>query len=125
MPDAKKNKELVLGKMSSLDQRSPVSKKSIYYRALNKTEKLDFENASGVEGIDDEITILRLKIMAILENDPENIKLIMAASDILAKLVKVRYSMNHKGEGRFKEALENVFKNIVVPLGIKVINREL
>jgi hypothetical protein len=125
MPDAQKNKELVLGKMSSQDQRSVVSKRSIYYRALSRTEKLDFENASGVEGIDDEITLIRLKIVDILENDPENIKLIMAASDILAKLVKVRYSMSHKGESRFKEALENVFKNIVVPLGIKVINKEL
>ena len=52
-------------------------KHGFYSKVLDEAEQLDFELATGVEGIDDEIALLRVKIKSILENDPENIKLIM------------------------------------------------
>ena len=54
---------------------------------------MDFELASGVDGIDDEITLLRVKINSILKTDPNNLKLIMQATNMLARLVKIRYNI--------------------------------
>ncbi|MGD0794401.1 MAG: hypothetical protein ABR958_02235 [Dehalococcoidales bacterium] len=92
----------------------------IYYIVLDEAEKLDFEQAAGVEGIDDEIALLRVKIKSILEKDPENIKLIMEATNTLAGLVKTRYKISREQRKGLKEAIGNVLKEVALPLGISV-----
>lgn len=125
MPDAKKSKELKLAKRSPQARPSFTDKNCFYNRVLDAAEKLDFQAAAGIEGIDDEITLLRVKIKAIIENDPENIKLIMAATNMLAKLVKIRYSMNKKQEKSLGEAIKNIIRDIGVPLGVAVLSKKL
>jgi len=95
-------------------------KHGFYSRVLDEAERLDFELASGVEGIDDEIALLRVKIKSLLENDPENIKLIMQATNTLAGLVKTRYNISKEQRKGLKEAIGNVLKDIAIPLGIGV-----
>jgi hypothetical protein len=91
-----------------------------YAKVLDEAEKLDFERAAGVEGIDDEIALLRVKIKSILEKDPENIRLIMAATNALAGLVKTRYRITREQRKGLKEAIGNVLREVAVPLGISV-----
>jgi len=95
-------------------------KHGFYSRVLDEAERLDFELASGVEGIDDEIALLRVKIKSLLENDPENIKLIMQATNTLAGLVKTRYNISKEQRKGLKEAIGNVLKDIALPLGIGI-----
>ena len=100
------------------------AKKHIFYsKVLDEAERLDFELASGVEGIDDEIALLRVKIKSILAHDPENIKLIMQATDTLAKLVRTRYRITKEQKKGLKEAIGNVLRDIAVPLGIAAIQK--
>jgi hypothetical protein len=96
-------------------------KHGFYSKVLDEAEQLDLELASGVEGIDDEIALLRVKIKSVLENDPENIRLLMEATSTLANLVKTKYNISKEQRKGLKEAIENVFKEIAIPLGIKVI----
>ncbi len=98
-------------------------KQTFYAKVLDEAERLDFELASGVEGIDDEIALLRVKIKSILASDPENIRLIMEATDMLAKLVKTRYNITKEQRKGLKEAIGNVIKDIAVPLGVAVIQK--
>jgi hypothetical protein len=95
-------------------------KQGFYARVLDEAEKLDFERAAGVDGIDDEIALLRVKIKSILEKDPENIRLIMAATNALAGLVKTRYRISKEQRKGLKEAIGNVLREIALPLGISV-----
>ncbi len=95
-------------------------KHGFYAKVLDEAEQLDFELATGVEGIDDEITLLRVKIKSILENDPENIRLIMEATNILARLVKTRYNITKEQRKGLKEAIGNVLKDVALPLGIGI-----
>jgi hypothetical protein len=46
---------------------SQSTRQGFYSRILDEDEKLDFELASGVEGIDDEITLLRVEIKKAIE----------------------------------------------------------
>ena len=39
-----------------------IKKKEFYAKVLDEAEKLDFQTACSIEGIDDEIAIIRLKI---------------------------------------------------------------
>ena len=96
-------------------------KHGFYSKVLDEAEQLDLELASGVEGIDDEIALLRVKIKSILENDPENIRLIMEATNTLARLVKTRYNITREQKKGLKEAIGNVLRDIALPLGIAVI----
>jgi hypothetical protein len=95
-------------------------KHGFYSKVLDEAEQLDFELATGVEGIDDEIALLRVKIKSILAHDPENIKLIKQATDALARLVKTRYSISKEDKKGLKEAIGNVLKDVALPLGIGI-----
>ena len=95
-------------------------KHGFYSKVLDEAEQLDLTLAQGVEGIDDEIALLRVKIKSILEHDPENIRLIMEATNTLAKLVKTRYNITKEQKKGIKEAIGNVLKDIALPLGIGI-----
>ena len=74
------------GKALRVKCKTKKSKHSFYIKALDEAEALDFELAQDVDGIDDEIALLRLKIKALLENDPDNIEHIIEASNALSRL---------------------------------------
>jgi len=95
-------------------------KHGFYSKVLDEAERLDFELACGVEGIDDEIALLRVKIKSLIAHDPENIKLIMQATNTLAGLVKTSYKMTKEQKKGLKEAIGNVLRDIAFPLGIGI-----
>ncbi len=95
-------------------------KHGFYSRVLDEAEQLDFELATGVEGIDDEIALLRVKIKSILENDPEDIRLIMQATNTLARLVRIRFNVSKEDKKGLKEAIGNVLRDVALPLGIGI-----
>ena len=114
MPDREKRKRgAPMGNRNAL-------KHGFYARVLDEAEKLDLEAASDVNGIDDEIALLRVKIKSLLEKDPENIRLIMKATNTLAGMVKTRYNISREQRQGLREAISNVLKDIAIPLGISV-----
>ena len=108
------------GKRGAPKGNQNARKHGFYSRVLDEAERLDFELASGVEGIDDEIALLRVKIKSLLEHDPENIRLIMQATNTLAGLVKARYNITKENKKGLKEAIGNVLKDVALPLGIGI-----
>ena len=108
------------GKRGAPEGNQNARKHGFYSKVLDETEQLDFELATGVEGIDDEIALLRVKIKSLLEHDPENIKLIMQATNTLARLVRTRYNIGKEDKKGLKEAIGNVLKDIALPLGIGI-----
>ncbi len=95
-------------------------KHGFYSKVLDEAERLNFELATGVEGIDEEIALLRVKIKSLLERDPENIKLIMQATNTLARLVRTRYNISKEDKKGLKEAIGNVLRDVALPLGIGI-----
>jgi hypothetical protein len=111
---------LAKGKRGAPEGKLSARKPSFYARVLDEAERLDFELASGVEGIDDEIALLRVKIKSLLENEPENIRLIMQVTNALERLIRTRYSISKEQRKGLKEAIGNVIRDIALPLGIGV-----
>jgi len=104
----------------ALRGKASARKPGFYAKVLDEAERLDFELASGVEGIDDEIALLRVKIKSLLENEPENVRLIMQVTNALERLVRTRYSISKEQRKGLKEAIGNVIRDIAIPLGIGV-----
>jgi hypothetical protein len=95
-------------------------KHGFYSRVLDESEQLDFALATGVEGIDDEIALLRVKIKSLIAHDPDNITLIMQAINTLARVVSTRYNLSKKDKHGLKEAIGNVLRDVALPLGIGI-----
>jgi len=95
-------------------------KHGFYSRVLDEAEQLDFELATGIEGIDDEIALLRVKIKSLLERDPDNLKLIMQATNALARLLRTRYNISKNDKKGLKEAIANVLRDVAIPLGVGI-----
>ena len=106
-------------KTSSKDSQN-ARKRGFYARVLDEAEQLDFELASGVSGIDDEIALLRVKIKSILGDDPNNVKLLVDVTIALERLVKTRYKITKEQGKGLKEAIGNVLRDIAIPLGISI-----
>jgi len=100
---------------------SPSARKQGFYsKVLDEAEKLDFELASGVNGIDDEIALLRVKIKSILGDEPKNVKLLVDITNALERLIRTRYKITKEQRKGLKEAIGNVIRDIALPLGIGI-----
>jgi len=101
------------------DQRKSKARR-FYGRALDEAEKLELEEASQVEGIDEEIALLRLKLRQLLQEQPERIDLHIEAANIIARLVKTRYQITKEQKKSLREAIQKVLTEVAVPLGVGV-----
>ena len=100
-------------------------KHGFYSHVLTPDEQADFEQATEVEGLDEEIALVRVKLKSLIARDPDNTKLIMQGVATLEKLVKTRYNIGKEDKQGLREAIENVLKDVAIPIGVgigKVLN---
>jgi hypothetical protein len=101
-------------------------KHGFYSRVFDEAERFDFNVAAGIEGIDEEIALLRLEIKkAISGGDGRNLSLLVKATSALEKLIRTHYQITAAQRRGLKDAIENVVKDILVPLGINIGNAVL
>lgn len=92
-------------------------KHGFYSNALDKSEKRNLKHAQTVEGLDEEINLLRVKIKSVVENDPKNVRLIAQATISLGRLLRTRERLAQTDPNRWRNAMENVIRDIAIPLG--------
>lgn len=95
-------------------------KHGFYSRALDEAEKVELEEAGFVEGIDDEIALLRVKLRDLLENHPDRIDLHFEAANTIARLVRTRYQITKEQKKSLKDAIAKVLTEVALPLGVGV-----
>ena len=95
-------------------------KHGFYSKVLDEEQQRDLRNAIEVEGLEEEIALLRVKIRSLVRRDPENVKLIMHATNALARLIMTRYNIRKDDMQGITEKIRNVLKNIALPLGIGI-----
>lgn len=101
---------------------SPAPKRPTFYsRALEEAEKIELEEALGVDGIDQEIALLRIKLRDLIQSRPDRIDLHLEAASTIARLVRTRYTITKEQKKSLKEAITKVITEIAVPLGVKVL----
>lgn len=98
-------------------------KHGFYSQVLDESEKLQLAEAREIEGIDEEIAILRLKLRNLIDKQPERFDLHLEAANTIARLVRTRYSITKEQKKTLKEAITKVLTDIAVPLGIKALIR--
>jgi hypothetical protein len=105
-------------------QPSPRRLAKFYASALDEAEALDFQVAVSMEGLDDEIALLRLQIKALLgEGDTPHLDQLIKATNALARLVATRYNISKHDKKGIKEAIGNVLRDIAIPLGVGMLKK--
>jgi hypothetical protein len=100
-------------------QRS--KKQGFYSKVLDEAEKLSLEEARDVEGLDEEIAMLRVKLRELIENDPDRFDLHLKVTTTIARLVGIRYNISKEQKKSLKEAITKVLTEIAIPLGVKIL----
>ena len=94
-------------------------KHGFYSQALSQAEQVKLEQAQGIEGIDEEIAILRVKFREVIEKEPDRLDLHMEAANTIARLVRTRYNISKEQKKSLKEAIARVLTEVAIPLGLE------
>jgi len=100
-----------------------VRRRGFYSQALGESEKVQLEQARDVEGLDEEIAMLRVKLRELVEKQPDRLDLYLAVATTIARLIKTRYSITKEQKKSLKEAIARVLTEIAIPLGVKSLIR--
>ena len=95
-------------------------KHGFYSHALTEAETVDLEEAALIEGIDQEIAFLRMKLKELAEHEPDRIDLHLEAANTIARLVRTRYQISGEQKTSLKEAIHKVLADVAFPLGIGI-----
>jgi len=108
-----------MGKRGVPIENRNARKHGFYAKALDEAEKIELAEAAGIEGLDDEIAVLRVKLRQLLEKHPERIDMHIQAASTLARLIRTRYKITAEEKKTLKEAIATVLKEVALPLGLK------
>jgi hypothetical protein len=83
----------VTGAARARRRRSP---RNFYRQALTEAEQVELSQAQDIEGLDDEIALLRVRLKHAVEERPEDMQLLVRGLDLLVKAVAARYRLSPK-----------------------------
>jgi hypothetical protein len=79
--------------------------RGFYVKALSATERQFLADAMQVEGLVQEIGLLRLRLLDVLRKHPEDIELMFRGAALLARLVQTRFNLSKEDAGDLKDAI--------------------
>lgn len=86
-----------------------------YERALTEAERADLSEALKVEGLEQEVALLRLRLRRALAPEDEDFALFLRGLDVLRRMVVARYGLS-KGDAK---GLETAMDGLLGAVGIR------
>lgn len=80
--------------------------RGFYAKALSESERQFLDDAMDVEGIDQEIGLLRVRLREALREHPEDIELMFKGAALLARLVQTKFNLSKEDAGDLKAAIQ-------------------
>jgi hypothetical protein len=93
-------------------------KHGLYSRALTEAQKLTLERVYDVEGLDDEIALLRIRLLGLVEEAPGRLDLQLQVTRAIDRLIRTRYEVSKEQKRSLKEAMQKVLTEVGIPLGL-------
>jgi len=86
--------------------------RGFYVDALDDAERVALEAAGDINGLDQEIALLRAKLRRALEERPEDQRVMLKGIELLVKAVSARYRLSKKAEQDLSESVVGVLRGI-------------
>ena len=83
-----------------------------YARALSRAERVLLPEAEVVEGLEQEIALLRVKLATALQEHPDNLPLMLRGVELLVKTVSAEYRLSKRSQDNLAAAIDGVLKEI-------------
>lgn len=97
-------------------------KHGYYATRFNRAEKFDFRQAAGMEGIAEEIALLRYEIKkAVSGGDVRHLVPLVKAAEALERLIRTHHKVFTGETKRLETAIANVYRHVLVPLGVRLV----
>jgi hypothetical protein len=90
-------------------------KHGFYSKVLAADEKHALFSAAELDGLDQEIAVIRFKFRSLLCQEGQNLHLINQTAETLAKLYHIKNSYCRNDSSKLKEALSSVLDEFVIP----------
>ena len=85
---------------------------AFYAQALSQAEQVELSQARDVEGLDEEIALLRLRLKEMLGEQPGNMPLLLRVIELLVKAVSTKYRLSKGDKENLAEAITGVLKDV-------------
>jgi hypothetical protein len=83
-----------------------------YEEALTGAERLNLPEARQMEGLDEEIAVMRVRLKRALEERPEDMQLIAKGLALLVKAVAAKYRLSPKARKDLSDSIAGVVEGI-------------
>ncbi len=90
----------------------PSQEQGFYAEAIGEAERLLLPKAREVEGLDEEIALMRVRLASELAKNPESTTVFLRLVGQLVKAVALRYRLSGKAEGDLYESIQGVIRGI-------------
>ena len=98
-------------------------KHGFYSRDFTEAEQSDFLFATGMKGVEEEITLLRFEIKkAVTCGDVKNLVPLTRAAESLEKLVRTQHRLYLGKRDKLKFAVKDVISEVLLPLYPEIAN---
>lgn len=104
--------------MESRNRTASSAARTFYRRALSQAEQVDLDEARRVEGIDDEIALLRLRLRRLMEEQPGDVDLLLKGVRVLLRAVATRYRLSPKARDDLAGSLGALLEHFKTALGV-------
>ena len=88
------------------------AEKGFYAEALKEAEKVLLPDARRIEGLDEEIALLRVRLSSLLAQHPENTELLLKGVGMLVRAVATKYRLSSKARRNLTDAITEVVREI-------------
>jgi hypothetical protein len=79
---------------------------------LSEAERAGLPFALEIEGMDEEIALLRLRLRRALEERPDDLDLMLKGVSLIAKAVATRYQLSKRAEHDLAGSMANVVRSL-------------
>ena len=104
--------------MTSPGETAAPEAAGFYEEALTEAERLRLPRAQGVKGIDDEIALLRVRLLGYAQKNPEKLEMLMQGVALLTRAVAVRYRLSPKSQQDLMENIAGVLEGVGRGMGV-------
>ena len=94
------------------DKTTSITPEDFYADVLSEAERARLDAARNMEGIDEEIAVLRMKLRDQFMRNPERMDLVFKGMNMLTRAVATKYKLSPKSRDDLNDSIVGVINGI-------------
>ena len=104
--------------MSRSRKAAPTNPTQLYEEALTKAERMRLPRARRVVGLDEEIALLRVRLVSHAKEHPESFDLLLKGVALLVRAVATRYRLSPAAKEDLERSIAGVLEGVGRSMGL-------